>query len=257
MLDILSQRQPRIFRTRIHYTDVEIQQRYRLTRLQMAKVLSKIGPDLKRITLRNHALGVEKVLTVALRQLATGAGYRVCGDSEGKNFFYEKPFIDIDHLGVSKSTAAMCLKVVVKSLVKHWSDVLKFPTTTNGRLFDEHEFWKVAGISGVCGIIDGTHIEVTVSKEMNPIFYTGRKKKTTVNVVSVCDAHGRFNFVSVNWPGPVHDSRTFSRTVLYKSFCRGWRPFKGAFLIADKGYKNEDFIVAIKKAKKGRKQFYK
>uniref|UniRef100_A0A914PAN4 DDE Tnp4 domain-containing protein n=1 Tax=Panagrolaimus davidi TaxID=227884 RepID=A0A914PAN4_9BILA len=92
---------------------------------------------------------------------------------------------------------------------------------------------------------------------MNPVFYTGRKKKTTVNVVAVCDAHGRFNFVSVNWPGPVHDSRSFSKTVLYKSFCRGWRPFKGAFVIADKGYKNEDFIVAIKKAKKGRKQFYK
>lgn len=55
------------------------------------------------------------------------------------------------------------------------------------------------------GAIDGTHVRVSVTKDMEPSF-CGRKTQTTQNVMAVVDFDLRFTYVLAGWEGTTHDA---------------------------------------------------
>jgi hypothetical protein len=66
---------------------------------------------------------------------------------------------------------------------------------------------------GVIGAIDGTHIPIVVPSSVM-IAHFGWYRETTQNVLAVYDFDMRFTFVVVGWPGSVHDTRGFNKTLV-------------------------------------------
>ena len=72
---------------------------------------------------------------------------------------------------------------------------------------EEPRFWP--HFKDAIGAIDGTHISVTVPKDLQPVSYN-RHGYTSQNVMAFCDFDMRFTFVVTGWPGSVHDTRIWT-----------------------------------------------
>ncbi|XP_040381130.1 uncharacterized protein LOC107304789 [Oryza brachyantha] len=82
------------------------------------------------------------------------------------------------------------------------------------------------------GAIDGTHVRVSVSKDMEPSF-RGRKDHATQNVMAAVDFDLKFTYVLAGWEGTAHDA-----VVLRDAIERtdGLRVPQGKFYPVDAGY---------------------
>ena len=66
--------------------------------------------------------------------------------------------------------------------------------------------------------------------------YLCRKFFPAINALITAGASGRiFNCVS-DWPGSAHDCKIFKNSNLFQELENGWRPFKGAKIIADSAF---------------------
>lgn len=70
-----------------------------------------------------------------------------------------------------------------------------------------------AGLPGVIGAVDGTHIQI-LKPTRCPETYFNRKKFYSLNVMLVCDSNEHFTYYSVGSPGSFHDARVFRRSKL-------------------------------------------
>ena len=71
-----------------------------------------------------------------------------------------------------------------------------------------HAFHEMRGLSGVIGLIDGTHIPCKKPHD-DPLSYINRKGFHSVIVQGICDNNLIFTNVNVGFPGSVHDGRVF------------------------------------------------
>ena len=66
--------------------------------------------------------------------------------------------------------------------------------------------------------------------------YLCRKFFPAINALITAGASGRiFNCVS-DWPGSAHDNKIFKNSNLFQELENGWRPFKGAKILADSAF---------------------
>ena len=63
-----------------------------------------------------------------------------------------------------------------------------------------------AGLPGVIGAIDGTHVRIAAPKE-NAAEYVNRKQQHSINVQVVFDNSYKILDIVARWPGSVHDAR--------------------------------------------------
>ena len=75
------------------------------------------------------------------------------------------------------------------------------------------QFYQLANLPGVLGIIDGTHIRIQKPSE-NEAEYVNRHFYHSMNVQAICLADGRFSDVLTRFPGSVHDSRIWKNNFL-------------------------------------------
>lgn len=104
---------------------------------------------------------------------------------------------------------------------------------------NKEEFKKQAGFPGIWGVIDGTHIPVTVRKAERQPFY-GRFKYTTMNLEAIVGPDMAFIEFVCRWPGSAHDSTIFKSTQLYAQLKS--TPVDG-HMIGDAGYAIESFLM--------------
>ena len=64
----------------------------------------------------------------------------------------------------------------------------------------------IAGMPGVVGVIDGTHIKIIAPSNDKDAF-VNRKKVHSINTQIVFDANFNILDVVAKWPGATHDSR--------------------------------------------------
>ena len=108
-------RKNRIFRPRFDVKSMnnsELQHRYRFSYQSIMFILGLIQDDLQNQTRRSHAVDPLLQLLVASRYFATGAFFRLVGDS----------------VGLSEATVSRCVHRVAAALARKAKEFVKFPT---------------------------------------------------------------------------------------------------------------------------------
>ena len=162
-------------------------------------------------------------LLVALRYMATGNFQLTLGDCAD----------------MSQSSVSMCLRNVSAAIAQLATDFIKFTTPENENELMQ-KFSRIAGMPGVIGCVDGTHIPILSPGGPTPELYRCRKGFFSMNVMAVCDPSLKFTNLVVNWPGSAHDSRVFSATRLAHSLESGM--YRG-FLLGDSGYACRSYLL--------------
>lgn len=112
-------------------------------------------------------------------------------------------------------------------------DEVKWPANANSVA---DSFHRIAGMPCIAGAIDGTLIPID-APSVNEQAYVDRYGDHSINVMVVAGADLKFNALSCNFPGSVHDSRVLQRSRFYRKWNEEeWRPFPGAIIIGDSGY---------------------
>ncbi|XP_041378088.1 putative nuclease HARBI1 [Gigantopelta aegis] len=189
-------RRHRIFRDQTNpfdvFDDKEMIARYRLSLECVTDLCDLLNDDLKRQTLRCHALPTSLQVFAAFRFFATGTFQSVVGDI----------------LGISKSSTSRCVHAVACASTRKVNNFIMFPMDLDTRRQIKEHFYSIAKFPNVLGAIDGTLILIR-SPTNDEHVYVCRKGYHAINVQVVCDAKLHFLNIVVKWPGSTHDHFIF------------------------------------------------
>ncbi|KAL3871268.1 hypothetical protein ACJMK2_039275 [Sinanodonta woodiana] len=193
--------------------------RYKFTRLTILFIVDIVTEKLdSALTKRSMALTPLHKVLVALRFFATGAHFRLIGES----------------LGVSVATVCRCVFEVARALVRQAKKFIQFPREESTSSVKQG-FYRISGFPNVIGAIDGTLIRIQA-----PVSNVNRKGFHSLNVQMTCDYKFRITNCVAKWPGSVHDSRMFRESQLCTAFENGEHD---GFLLGDSGYPCRKFLL--------------
>ena len=214
----------KVFPNRVPYDNDDFEARFRLSRQQFDYVLSRISERISHRSRRSAASTPEEQLLLTMRFLATGSFYAVVGDCHG----------------FSKSTVCRAVHRCVHAINNElFDEIVQWPDNVSDLA---SKFFNIAGMPGVCGCIDGTHVPIEAPTESEHQF-VNRKGMHSINAMAVCGPDMRFYYMSSRWPGSVNDARVFRNSVLRTRLDEGWRPFPNAVLLGDSAYPSKDYLV--------------
>lgn len=103
------------------------------------------------------------------------------------------------------------------------------------------EFFKLHGINGVVGAIDGSHVKIKRPASKHHYVYFNRKGDYSLLIQGVCDYKKKFISFFCGEPGSIHDSRLLKKSSLYRKSIDG---FLGQnFLLGDSAYPCLDWLI--------------
>ena len=213
-------RRPRVFRDRTHpldaYSDLEIRQRYRLTREIILELHDLIHIELEPRTNRNKAVPAILKLFVTLRYYACGSFQRVVGDG----------------LGLERSTVSRIITKVTAAICRLRNRFITFPRMRNSVQQTKEAFHGLSHFPNVIGAIDGTLIPIAAPSQEEHL-YVSRKGGHSLNVVAICNADLKFTYVVAKYPGSSNDSFVWVNCALHRLFEDG--TINGGCLLGDSG----------------------
>lgn len=116
-------------------------------------------------------------------------------------------------LGVSQTTVSRTVTAVIDSMVVQSNYWIKFPSTNNAPM-DAKQLWQSKyRFPTAIGVVDCTHVGI-LKPNRHGDEYVNRKGYPTLNVQATCDAREMFTSTDVSWPGSVHDSRIWRKSLL-------------------------------------------
>ncbi|XP_018367029.1 PREDICTED: putative nuclease HARBI1 [Trachymyrmex cornetzi] len=121
-----------------------------------------------------------------------------------------------DRFGVGKATCFRALRKVISALFEIAHQFIQWPTGQKAvEVMDE--FYKISGLRGVIGAIDGTLIEINKPIE-NGDDYVCRKGKgyPAIHCQAVCTSKLLFTSVLVGHAGSVHNARVLRNSQVNK-----------------------------------------
>ncbi|KAK0150778.1 putative nuclease HARBI1 [Merluccius polli] len=141
-----------------------------------------------------------------------------------------------DDLGISQPSVSRAINQTLNALCRPHI-IQQFIRTTQ----HQTNFMAIAGMPGVVGAIDGTHIKIIAPSKDEDVF-VNRKKLHSINTQIVFDA--TFNIIDVvaKWPGSTHDSRILMESGLRQLFERHHVPV-GCHLLGDSGYPCKTWLL--------------
>lgn len=127
------------------YTDAEFRKRFRLTKRSVNYLHSLIGEDLEPKTSRDEFTlsAIDKIL-ITLRYYASASFHLVSAD------FY----------GVSESTVCRIVPIVTDKIASLSQRFIHMPVTNDELAQKKREFFRIAGMPGIIGAIDGTLVKI-------------------------------------------------------------------------------------------------
>ena len=199
--------------------------RYRLPRVVIMDIVDVVRADHQRPTMRSRALSPELQVVLALQFYATASFFGVTGDA----------------LGASKSSVSRAVHSVSRSIIRHLSsDAIHFPVSDNELRQQNQQFYEVAHLPRVVGVIDCTHVALRRPFQNENVF-VNRKGYHSINVQGVCNHGMTFSNVVIRWPGSTHDSYVWQNCSLKQQFVRG--DYGDNYLLGDSGYPLRPFLV--------------
>ncbi|XP_042051472.1 uncharacterized protein LOC121796750 [Salvia splendens] len=140
---------------------------------------------------------------------------------------------------LSSQTVGRYLHAVLYGVLNLHDRLLVKPEPVDESCTDTRWKW----FEGCLGALDGTHINVRVSKSDAPR-YRNRKGQISTNTLAVCDRYLRFVYVLPGWEGSAGGSRILRDAI---SRPLGLKVPKGQYYLCDNGYANsEGFITPYK-----------
>ena len=163
--------------------------RYRFSK-HFRTLLDLFADDLKHPTARSCALSPELQLCIALRFYASGSFLEVIGDTAN----------------VHKSTVSRVVNSVTSVLCRRLDKFVCFPDNLQQLKAD---FFELAGMPGIVGAVDGTHVRIQAPSGDQEYLYVNRRNITASTLKLSVTAKNRILDVVADWSGSVHDSRVF------------------------------------------------
>lgn len=143
ILDILKPKK-RQSRKRVRYdfadlNDDDFERKFRLPKCMVDQLLERIKNELEAPSFFNNPLSPKLKLLIALRFYATGTFQTVLEDL----------------FGVSQKSVSNCIKDVSSAIASLAKDEIMFPSSREETVAMNHEFYKIAKMPMVLGVIDG------------------------------------------------------------------------------------------------------
>jgi hypothetical protein len=113
------------------------------------------------------------------------------------------------------------------------------------------EFIKKGGFPSVCGLIDGTLVNID-RPSVDEDKYVDRHGNHSLNCMMVSGPDHMFYYATSRWPGSAHDSRVLRACSLSEKFESGWRLGSFGFrirslflLIFEEGKKERETLLLL------------
>jgi hypothetical protein len=145
--------------------------------------------------------------------------------------------------GVSQSTVSRVIERFSKNVVqKLLQGSLQFPVEGRQMNLVKSEFFKLAQLPSICGLIDGTHVYIKSPGGDDEPAFVNRKLKHSINVQVVANYNYAFSDIVVRWPGSTHDSFIWRQSGLRDRFVA--RELEDCYLLG-KTFGYTDCIVLL------------
>lgn len=135
------------------------------------------------------AIPLETKVLIFLNQLRSGSFQRLCAAATG----------------VSQPTACRVIDACTTHTLSFAPTVINFPNSVAELNVVKQNFHDVAGLAGVIGVVDGTHVAILRPTE-NEEAYVNRKKYRSINCQVVADTTYKIFDIVAKWPGSTHDA---------------------------------------------------
>ncbi|KAM6945705.1 putative nuclease HARBI1 [Aplochiton taeniatus] len=116
-----------------------------------------------------------------------------------------------DAIGISQASMSRCVANVTKALVLKAPEFIKLDRDAAGREQASQDFFRVAGMPKVLGVLDCVHVAIKAPSSEDAS-YVNRKGFHSVSCQLVCDARGLLLSAETDWPGGVTDSHILWRS---------------------------------------------
>ena len=207
----------------IEYDDTEFISRFRMNKAGVLVLLDRIGDRLDNTHTTATCIPPVLQLTVALRFYASSSYLKVTGDLFG---------IDI-------STVSRIVAKVTREIASLRGHFIFFPGADE-TVHVHRRFHDIAGIPGVVGAIDCTHIAIQSPGGDQAELYRNRKGYFSINVQAIGDSNYMIRNIVARWPGSTHDSRIFDNSHICARFEH--QEING-ILVGDSGYPLRPYLV--------------
>ena len=188
----------------------------------MRRIIELVRPKLDWSTERNYLKSVNIQVLTAIRVFRSGS--------------FQK--INVDIYSLSQPTVSRIISKVAEAFAGEFKNFIEFPSNDKLDLI-KYGFYKIAKFHNVVGLIDCTHVPVTVHGPDRELF-RNRKGRMSINVQAIVDFNMKFTNMVVRWPGLVHDSRIFKNSLICAKFenyeINGW-------LLGDNGYSCTRYLL--------------
>ncbi|XP_042867539.1 putative nuclease HARBI1 [Penaeus japonicus] len=144
-----------------------------------------------------------------------------------------------DCLEMSVASVCKYLAYVTRAIAALAPEYIQFPSPSNVAGFVEN-FQSVAGMLGVIGCIDCTHVPIRSPGGNDAERYRCRKGYFSINVQGICDPDLKFTNIIASWPGSAHDSRIFDNSKICHLLEQGHH---AGYLLGDSGYPCRKYLL--------------
>ena len=209
------------------FDDGELLKRYRLNHDGILNVVELVRDAITSPTNRNHPISPEIKVLTTLRYLATGK-MQLCNG---------------DDIGISQPSVSRILHQTLNALSRPHivRQFICVPTGVREINKKKADFMAIAGLPGVVGAIDGTHVRI-ISPSQDEDVFVNRKKYHSINTQVVFDPNFLILDIVAKWPGATHDSRILHESGVRQLFERHHVP-AGSHLVGDSGYASRTWLL--------------
>nr|XP_055210810.1 putative nuclease HARBI1 isoform X2 [Gorilla gorilla gorilla] len=185
-------------------TDEYLMSMYGFPRQFIYYLVELLGANLSRPTQRSRAISPETQVLAALGFYTSGSFQTRMGDA----------------IGISQASMSRCVANVTEALVERASQFIRFPADEASIQALKDEFYGLAGMPGVMGVVDCIHVAIK-APNAEDLSYVNRKGLHSLNCLMVCDIRGTLMTVETNWPGSLQDCAVLQQSSLSSQFEAG------------------------------------
>ncbi|XP_076143775.1 putative nuclease HARBI1 [Alosa pseudoharengus] len=157
--------------------------------------------SLTRRTQRSRAISPDVQILAALGFYTSGSFQSKMGDA----------------IGISQASMSRCVTNVTKALIEKSAEFICFTRDDSTKQQSKEEFYRVAGIPNVIGVVDCGHIAIKAPNAEDSS-YVNKKGFHSINCQIVCDARGLLLCAETHWPGSLQDESIFKQSSVLKYF---------------------------------------
>jgi len=107
--------------------------------------------------------------------------------------------------GIAQSSCSRIIQACCNQTLQFAPDVIDIPRSVAAQNKIKQEFYGIARIPNILGVVDGTHVPILSPTENEPSF-VNRKQFHSINCQIVATRDYQILDVVAKWPGSVHDS---------------------------------------------------